>query len=76
MGIVKKTETLTLSLKVPRQLHDEVDQIRALAKKHGVEYDYTDALVKALKKDIDASKSDIEQLVLENKLKPENHVDK
>lgn len=75
MPIVKKTETLAISFKVDRKLHDKLDQIRTLAKKNGVEYDPTDALTKALQKDIDSATDELKKLIDQEKKKPTNHVD-
>lgn len=75
MPIVKKTETLALSFKIERKLHDKLDELRALAKKNGVDYDPTGALTKALQRDMDSAHADLKQMTEQEKKKPTNHVD-
>jgi len=75
MPIVKKTEMLAISFKVDRKLHDKLDEIRTLAKKNGVEYDPTEALTKALQKDVDSASDELQKLIEQTKKKPTNHVD-
>lgn len=60
MALIKKEETLTLLIKVPRKLHDEVDAVRAAAKKLNAVYDPTPRLIKALEKDLAAARKEIE----------------
>ena len=76
MPIVKKNETLAISFKVDRKLHDKLDEIKQKARKLGVEYDPSEALSKALQKDIDSANNDLKTIATEEKSKPVNHVDK
>ena len=62
MAIVSKEETLAFNFKIPRELHDEVDKVRKLAKDLGVSYDPSAALAKALKKDLVASHRSLEAI--------------
>lgn len=68
MPVLKRAETLTLTTKVPRELHDQLDDMRKYAKEHGFEYDPADAIIKALRKDIDTSKSEIKEEIQKRKL--------
>lgn len=62
MGLVKKEEMLAMPFRVTRELHDEVDAVRKLAKSVGASYDPSEALHKALKKDLAATRAQIEKL--------------
>lgn len=66
MSIVTKEATLTFAFKIPRDLHDEVDKVRKLAKQHGASYDPSPMLIKALRKDLAASMTALEKLKAEN----------
>ncbi len=68
MPIVKKAETLTLTTKIPRELHDQLDEMRKLAKDNGFDYDPADAIIKALRKDIEVSKGEIKEEVSARKV--------
>lgn len=60
MALIKKEETLTLTIKIPRKLHDEVDALRDAARKLNASYDPTPRLIKALEKDLAATRREIE----------------
>lgn len=76
MPIIKRNDVLVMSFKIPRQLHNRLDQIKSSAKKNNLEYDPTDALIKALEKDLDSAEKDIKSFVDSEAKKPTNHVDK
>lgn len=61
---MKKDDTLTLNVKVPRELHDKVDDIREMAKAKGHTYDPAPALIKALEKDLAAAFKELQDPVL------------
>jgi hypothetical protein len=60
MPLVSPQDTLTLTIKIPRELHDLNDEIRDLAKRKGMVFDPTPALIKALEKDIDAARRELQ----------------
>lgn len=60
MSLIKKQELLTLTIRIPRELHDEVDAVRDAAKKINATYDPTPRLVKALQKDLAATRREID----------------
>lgn len=62
MAIVSKEETLAINFRISRELHDEVDHVRKIAKDLGVTYDPSKALAKALKKDIVSSLKSLEEI--------------
>jgi predicted nucleic acid-binding Zn-ribbon protein len=62
MALTKKEDTLSLTVKISRELHDEVDKIRGMAKKANAVYDPTPAIEKALRKDIAATKKELEEI--------------
>lgn len=60
MALIKKDDLLTLTIKIPRKLHDEVDAVRDAAKKINAAYDPAPRLIKALEKDLAATRREIE----------------
>ena len=62
MVIKLKDSRLVFTVKIARDLHDELDKMRALAKTQGAEYDPSEAVEKALRKDIAASKKALASL--------------
>ncbi len=67
--LVKKEEVLSFSFKIPRDLHDEIDNIREKAKQVQATYDPTASLVRALKKDIAATLKQLEAVKVANSKK-------
>lgn len=67
MALIKKEDTLSFAMKIPRSLHDELDKIRTAAKAVGATYDPVPSLVKALRKDMAAAQVQIEAAKKENK---------
>lgn len=59
MAIKLKDDKLTFTVKISRELHDDLDKIREEAKKNGAVYDPSLAVEKALKKDIASSRKDL-----------------
>lgn len=58
--LVKKDDLLSFTVRIPRQLHDELDKIREAAKTVDATYDPAPALIKALRKDITLTQKAIE----------------
>lgn len=58
--LVKKEDTLVFNMRIPRDLHDEVDAVRAAAKSINATYDPGPNLAKALRKDLAATRKQIE----------------
>lgn len=58
--LVKKEDTLVFNMRIPRDLHDEVDEVRAAAKSINAAYDPSAILVKALRKDLAVTRKQIE----------------
>lgn len=67
MALVKKEETLSFAVKIPRTLHDELDNLRAQAKAVGGIYDPVPAVIKALRKDMAAALVQIDAVKKDNK---------
>lgn len=61
MALVKKEDLLTMNIKIPRKLHDEVDELRSRAKKLNAVYDPAPRLIKALEKDLATTRREIEE---------------
>lgn len=64
--LVKKDETLSFSVKIPRDLHDALDKIRADAKSVDALYDPGPAVIRALRKDIASTEKAIRAVRLTN----------
>lgn len=62
MGLTTKEKVLQFSFRIPRTLHDEVDEVRELAKSVGSAYDPHSALEKALRKDLASTRKQIDAM--------------
>lgn len=74
MPIAKKEEQLALSVRIPRALHDRIDEVRALAKKIGCDYEINSVVVEVLEKDVEKSLKELKKLAAEvNSLENKPH---
>lgn len=62
MAIKLKDDKLAFSVKISRELHDDLDKMREQAKQKGAVYDPSEAVEKALRKDIAASRKALSDL--------------
>jgi len=59
MGLVKREDKLSLTIKISRDLHDEIDRIRKEAKEISAQYDPAEVVERALRKDIARTRKQI-----------------
>jgi hypothetical protein len=69
MALINKEDLLAFAVKIPREIHDEIDAVRALAKSVNATYDPHKAVVKALKRDLAVTRKQIEDLANTNAAK-------
>lgn len=64
MALLKAEDFLTITVKVPKELHSKLDDVKAKAKAKGFTYDPTDAIVSAIEKDIKKATKDLSDSVV------------
>ncbi|WP_395398590.1 hypothetical protein ACHMW6_00210 (plasmid) [Pseudoduganella sp. UC29_106] len=69
MAIREKQSQLSFSVKIPRDLHDKIDEVREAAKKLGVVYDPSGVVARALERDVTSSLKQLESIKQKNSSK-------